>query len=139
MKRNAIEKTIILLRSDQQKQIACSKINNLPIDEDKPIQITISEQVKKRTLPQNNIMWGMLGDISNQVKWYEMKLTPEEWKDMFTASLKKQKTVPGIDGGFVVIGSHTSKMTIADMADLITLMSSFGIEKDVKFKAYGYE
>lgn len=136
MKRNPIAKITVLIRSELQKDTLASKIANLPVDADHPIQVVISEQTSKRTLPQNNIMWGMLGDISAQVRWYEMKLTPDEWKDMFTASLKKQKTVPGIDGGFVVIGAHTSKMTVADMADLITLMTSFGVDKNVKFKSY---
>ena len=94
---------------------------------------------RKRTLPQNSIMWGMLGDVSGQVDWYGMKLTSDEWKDVFTAALKGQKTVPGIEGGFVVLGAHTSKMNVKEMADLITLMSAFGAEKGVKFKAYGDE
>ena len=51
--------------------------------------------------------WAMLTDISNQVDWYGQKLTPEEWKEVFTAAMKKQKVVPGIDGGFVVCGSST--------------------------------
>lgn len=136
LKRNPIDKITILLRTEAQRELLLKKISNLPIDADHPIQTVISEQLNKRTLPQNNIMWGMLGDISDQVRWYEMKLTSDEWKDMFTASLKKQKTVPGIDGGFVVIGAHTSKMTVSDMGDLITLMQSFGVEKNVKFKSY---
>lgn len=92
---------------------------------------------KKRTLPQNSIMWGMLGDVSAQVDWYGMKLKSEEWKDIFTASLKVQKTVPGIEGGFVVLGEHTGRMNVKEMACLIELMSAFGAEKGVKFKSYG--
>ena len=94
---------------------------------------------KKRTLPQNSIMWGMLGEVSAQVDWCGMKLTSDEWKDIFTAALKGQKTVPGIEGGFVVLGAHTSKMNVREMADLIELMNAFGAEKGVKFKAYGDE
>lgn len=93
-------------------------------------------RTKKRTLPQNSIMWGMLGDVSAQVDWYGMKLTGEEWKDLLTAVLKGQKTVPGINGGFVVLGAHTSKMNVKEMSDLIELMNAFGAEKGVKFRAY---
>ena len=77
----------------------------------------------------------MLTDVSKQVDWYENKLTPEEWKDMFTAALKRQKVVPGIDGGFVSIGSRTSQMTVSEMTDLIELMNAFGAERGVKFRA----
>jgi hypothetical protein len=77
----------------------------------------------------------MLSDISNQVDWYGQKLTPENWKDVFTAALRRSKVVPGIDGGFVVIGAHTSTMTIREMAELIELMQAFAAEHGVKFKA----
>ena len=138
MKRNPIAKIIVLIRSETQKELLASKISNLPVDEDHPIQVVISEETKKRTLPQNNIMWGMLGDISKQVEWYGMKLIDKEWKDIFTAGLKQQKVVPGLDGGFVVLGAHTSEMDVKEMIDMITLMQAFGVEKSVKFKSYDY-
>ena len=77
----------------------------------------------------------MLDEISDQVDWYGRKLTPEEWKHVFTAALKKQDVVPGLDGGFVVLGQSTSKMTKAEMCDLQTLMEAFGAEKGVRFSA----
>ena len=88
-----------------------------------------------RSLEQNARLWAMLTDISHQVDWYGRKLTPHEWKHVFTASLKKQDVVPGIDGGFVVLGASTSKMTKAEMCDLQTLMEAFGTEQGVKFSA----
>lgn len=86
-----------------------------------------------RTLDQNAALWPALHDISDQVNWYGNKLTPEEWKDVFSASLKKQKVVPGLDGGFVVCGQRTSKMGKREFADLLTLIHAFGAEKGVTF------
>lgn len=91
---------------------------------------------RKRTIPQNDRMWAMLGEISKQVDWYGRKLTSEEWKHVFTASLSKQDVVPGIDGGFVVLGKSTSRMTKSEMSDLQTLMEAFGAEKGVRFAAH---
>jgi hypothetical protein len=88
-----------------------------------------------RSLEQNSRLWAMLTEISRQVDWYGRKLTPEEWKHVFTASLKKQDVVPGLDGGFVVLGMSTSKMTRAEMCDLQTLMEAFGAERGVRFSA----
>lgn len=88
-----------------------------------------------RSLEQNARLWAMLTDISNQVDWYGRKLSPHDWKHVFTASLKKQDVVPGLDGGFVVLGLSTSKMTKAEMCDLQTLMEAFGAEKGVRFSA----
>ena len=77
----------------------------------------------------------MLTDISKQVDWYGRKLAPEDWKHVLSASLKKQDAVPGIDGGFVVLGLSTSKMTKGEMADLQTLIEAFGAQQGVKFSA----
>jgi hypothetical protein len=97
---------------------------------------------RTRSLDQNARLWAMLTDISKAVDWYGRKLTPEEWKHVFSASLKKQDVVPGIDGGFVVLGQSTSKMTVREMSDLMELMTVFGIDRDVRFSeaaAQGYE
>jgi hypothetical protein len=79
-------------------------------------------------------MWAMLHDVAKQVKWYGQYLQPEEWKDIFTAALKRQNVVPGIDGGFVVLGTSTRRMTVSEMSELMELMAAFGAEHDVRFK-----
>jgi len=91
-----------------------------------------------RTIDQNSKLWPTLTELSKQVDWYGNKLTPEEWKIVLTASLKKQKVVPGLDGEFVVLGASTSRMTIAELSALIELAYAFGAERGVKFKViYG--
>lgn len=85
----------------------------------------------RRTLDQNAKLWPMLQDVAKQVEWHGEHLTKEEWKDVFTAALKKQKAVPGIDGGFVVLGAHTSTMDKREFADLIELIYAFGSEHEV--------
>ena len=94
---------------------------------------------KTRSLEQNAKMWAMLAEVSDQVNWYGNKLTSDEWKDVFSASLKSQKVVPGIDGGFVVCGQRTSKMTKSEMTELIELMMAFGAERGVKFADIAYD
>lgn len=92
----------------------------------------------RRSIEQNKRMWAMLRDVSKQVIWHGQKLLDTEWKDVFTAALKRQKVVPGIDGGFVVLGSSTSHMSVAEMGDLMTLMEAFGADKSVRFTAPEY-
>lgn len=96
-----------------------------------PVVVSLSRP--KRTIDQNDRMWAMLTDISKQVDWYGQKLTKEEWKDVMTAGLKKQKAVPGLDGGFVVLGAHTSRMTKQELSDLMELISAFGAEHEVEW------
>ena len=98
-------------------------------------RLVMEVKPETRSSAQNRRLWAMLTDISNQVDWYGRKLSQEDWKHIFTAALSKQDVVPGIDGGFVVLGKSTSKMTKGEMAELQTLMEAFGAEKGVKFTA----
>ena len=88
-----------------------------------------------RTLEQNAKLWASLSDISKQIVWHGRKLTSEEWKFVFSSAIKKQEVVPNIDGtGFVVLGQSTSKMTKAEMSELLELIFAFGAEHNVKFE-----
>jgi hypothetical protein len=91
-----------------------------------------------RSIDQNAKMWAMLSDIANQVPWAVngrlVTMPPGDWKDVLTASFKReQRIAAGIDGGFVMLGQRTSKMTLSDMSDLIELMTAFGSERGVRW------
>jgi len=96
-------------------------------------RMVLSIKPEKRSLPQNSRMWAMLAEVSRQVDWHGQKLEAGEWKDVFTAALKRQKVVPGIDGGFVVLGSSTSKMSKGEMSELMELMAAFGAQRGVEW------
>lgn len=90
---------------------------------------------KSRSTEQSAKMWAMLGEVSKQVEWHGQYLPAEDWKDMFTASLRHARFVPGIDKGtFVPLGMRTSTMTIEEMSNLIELIHAFGAERGVVFK-----
>lgn len=86
-----------------------------------------------RNLSQNSLLWALLTDMSKQIDWYGQKLTQEEWKDVMSAALKKQKVVPGIEGNFVVCGQRTSKMNKKEFATMIELIYAFGTQQNVKW------
>lgn len=98
-------------------------------------RLVLEIRPEKRSDAQNRRLWAMLADISAQVDWHGQKLASEDWKHIFTASLKQQRAVPGLDGGFVVLGQSTSKMTKAEMAELQELMEAFGAQQGVRFRA----
>jgi len=124
-------KQTYIIRDDHIRANAIEFIRRLPLN---PLWKMTAEEVKSiRSLEQNDKMWAMLGDISKQVVWHGMKLSPEDWKQMTTAALKKYKVVPGIDGGFVVIGASTSRMSIKEMIDVIDFAYAFGSEHNVKW------
>jgi len=101
-------------------------------------RVVVEIKPETRTLAQNARLWAMLNDVAKQVNWYGRKLSQEEWKHVFTASLSKQDVVPGIDGGFVVLGKSTSKMTKPEMSELQQLIEAFGAQHGVRFTAQEY-
>jgi NAD-dependent SIR2 family protein deacetylase len=88
-----------------------------------------------RSLDQNALLWPLLEEVAKQVVWYGQKLPAEDWKAIFTASLKRSKVVPGIEpGSFVVCGQSTSKMSKATFSELLELIHAFAAEHNVKIR-----
>lgn len=97
----------------------------------KPFIVT-ADFSDQRTIDQNALMWVTLREISRIVEWYGQKLKPEEWKDVFTAAIRQQRAVPGLNGGVVMLGLHTSRMSKEEMSELIDLINSFAAEHGVE-------
>lgn len=97
----------------------------------------------KRTLAQNDLMWAWLTAFAEQAEWAGKKRTTLEWKDLFTAAVKIAgggvEAVPGLEGGLMLLGLHTSDMTVAEMADLITYMESKAAEFGVTLPPKVYD
>jgi len=111
-----------------------ARLNALQAVKTAPEGYCVEVKPKTRSLEQNSRLWAMLTDISKHIDWYGRKLSPEEWKHVFTAALIKQEVVPSLDGtGFVVLGLSTSKMTTKEMSDLQELISAFGVEKGIEW------
>lgn len=82
-----------------------------------------------RTLDQNAKLWAMLTDLSEQAEWAGKKRSTHDWKDLMTAAVKVAaglEAVPGLEGGLMILGLHTSDMDVEEMADVITYMLQWG-------------
>ena len=122
-----MNKRIWKLTGEVAKKAACREILAAP----EGYVVTLAEPT--RSLDQNSLLWPLLTEVSKQVDWYGNKLTADEWKDVFSAALKRQKVVPGLDGGFVVCGQSTSRMSKREFSDLVELIYAFGAERGVVF------
>lgn len=78
----------------------------------------------KRSNPQNDKMWAMLGEISTQKKWHGQHLDAESWKLLFMDALNSElRVVPNLNGnGFVPLGNSSSKLTKEQFADLLEII-----------------
>ncbi|WP_417216551.1 recombination protein NinB [Alcanivorax sp.] len=90
----------------------------------------------KRSLDQNSKLWAILDDVACQctllINGEKAMATREEWKDVFTAALKRESRIAmGINGGVVMLGHSTSKMRKAEFSELIELIHAYGAENGV--------
>jgi len=85
-----------------------------------------------RSTDQNDKMWAMLSDIS-LAKPQGRRLIPEAWKAAFMHALGHEvRFTPALDGdGMIPLGYRSSRLTKAQMSDLIELMYEYGARHGV--------
>lgn len=98
-----------------------------------PVVVTLGRDDQKRSNDQNRLLWKLLTDISQQVVYMERKHSPEVWKDLISALWKGQKMLPGLDGGIVVLGVRTSRLTKKQFSELIEVIYATGSERGVQW------
>lgn len=103
------------------------------------VEIIVRPVKSRRTLEQNAKLWAMLADIARQVQWpvngVMQYLDAEDWKALMTAAVRQEiRMAAGINGGVVMLGSSTRRMSVAEMGDLIEFMYSFGAERGVAWR-----
>jgi hypothetical protein len=118
----------VILRGDVQRQFAKRLIDKAPAD----AVVRISEA--KRSNAQNDKMWAMLADIS-RAKPEGRCWTDETWKCAFMHCLGHQvKFCEGLDGsGPFPLGFRSSRLTVRQMADLITTIQEYGDRHGVRW------
>lgn len=145
MKRQTYPRRVFLVRSNREQEQAQFVIRNMPIDPHKPLQITVSEEVKARKPDQNSLMWaGPLKDIAHQVYLDGRTYTPELWHEYFKkeylpeefdSELCKegyQKWDYDPSGDRVCIGS-TTELTVKGFSQYLEQIYAFGAEQGVQF------
>ena len=96
------------------------------------VKVTVSEYKPTRSLAQNDKLNAMCSDVAKQVDWHGLNLSKGDFRHMFVAAYRKeQRVVPGIDGGFVVLGASSRKLNVAECSDVIELINAFGVEHNV--------
>jgi len=118
----------VILASQSQRDLAKRMIDAAP---ERGV-VKISEP--KRNADQNARMWAMISDVS-RAKPEGRMWPPETWKAAFMHSLGHQvQFAEGLDGsGPFPLGFRTSRLTVRQMADLITVISEYGDRHGVEW------
>lgn len=115
---------------------------------DKTVRVTVAECKMTRTLAQNDKLQVLCGLIAAQVRLDSgagkyvnaaecpngLRLDKDSWRHIFVAAYRKtQNIVPGIDGGYVVLGGSSRDLRVGECADVIEIIYAFGAERGVEW------
>lgn len=95
---------------------------------------TVTVSLRKRSDRANAKMWAMLADVA-KARPEGRQWVPETWKSAFLHALGHQVMfAEGLDGsGPFPIGFRSSKLNVAQMADLITVIQQYGDSHGVEW------
>ena len=85
-RRPPIDPITVLLRGPSQDAYLAKVIPNLPHDPERPLQVLIREEPRKRKLSLNDLMWaGPLHDIAVQGWYRNRQWSADDWHEGFKA------------------------------------------------------
>lgn len=141
----------IRLVGELQRETAITAIRNLPINQDKPLVITIGEEVKRRKTEQNAFAWAsMLKDFYLQGWVNGKQYSQEAWHEYLKTQYLPDHFIEGItlkdyvkwvdspDGQRKMIGS-TTKLSIKGFSEYLERCFAFGAELGIQFTIREYE
>ena len=113
------DKPCIILRTRQDRGRAVRWIENAPDG------TVVEFKQKGRSNDQNAAMWSILTQINRQRPTHNgVKMSAVLWKAVFMQALGAELVMlPTLEGdGLFPFGHRSSKLTVSEMGDLITLM-----------------
>ena len=120
----------VILRGDQQRELARSYIASAPAD----AVVKISKP--GRTLSQNDKMWALLSAVS-KAKPGGRCHTPEVWKGLFMKACGHAVQFEmGLDGEPFPMGFKTSRLTKEEMSELIEFTYAWSAQNNINLQDY---
>jgi len=94
-------------------------------------RVEIAERL--RTDSQNRAQWPLLSKLASGLTWHGLTLSEDDWKDLLTASFRKEaRVVPNLEGnGFVALGMRTSNMSVPEFSDYLEFIHAFAAREGV--------
>lgn len=130
------------MRTEQARESAIALIRNLPLDDKKPITVTVDEYKKQRGLDANAYYWLRLGEIADQAFlagrkynsdcWHEYSkrmLMPEEVTLKDGSVVSKWVELP--DGSLTTVS--TSQLERKCFAEYTEIVEAFGANLGVRY------
>lgn len=143
--RNRFATRTFLVSSEQIRDNLIATVRNMPIDEKKPLQVLIREEVKVRKLDQQALLFaGPMRDLAEQAwldnrqfsvevwhMWCKQKFLPEEFDpELCVEGYQKWSIDP--EENRILIGS-TKQLTVRGYSQYLEQVFAFGANLGVQF------
>lgn len=122
----------VILRGQMQRELAKALIDKAPVD------AVVKISAATRSDDQNAKMWAILSDVSRAKPEGRMH-TPEVWKCLFMNALGHETAFEmGLDNRPFPVGFRSSRLTKAQMSDLIETIYAYGAQHNIQWsEEYG--
>lgn len=129
-----MERRTVYLVGPTQRAYAKRLIDEAPDD------YVVRIKAPTRSDIQNDKMWAMCEDLARQAVWPTngRRLTKDGWKDAGVALSRQmrgleQDSVPSPEGGFLIIGGGSSRLTVSEFSHLIETLYMIGDQQGVRW------
>lgn len=123
-------RALLVLETPVDRQKAVSWIGKAPIG------TRVEFKASKRTLPQNDMLWALLTEFSEQFTHGGKKYDPSQWKAIFLHAFGREISfLPSLDNKtFLPIEMSSSDLSKEEMTNFIEFILKEGAERGVIFK-----
>ena len=128
------DKAYFVLAHSEARRRAMAAVANAP----QGWRITI--EPPRRSLDQNSLLWPLLQRFAEQALWpvngAMVQMDADDWKDVLTAAFRQetQRIAMGLNGGMVILGMRTSKMSKAQFSEFIEFIQSVAADRGVELE-----
>lgn len=105
------------------------------------VRVTVEEHKPSRSLEQNAMFHAICGELAQRKQWAGRWIDAEGWKRLLVDAWARESNrqqgdvVPTLDGASIVnLSIQTRRMTVGDMANLITFAQCWAVENDVELR-----
>ncbi|MFP5078260.1 recombination protein NinB [Rhizobium sp. YIM 134829] len=125
-------RALLVLECDEDKRKAISWIGKAPVG------TRVEFKASKRTLPQNDLLWALLTEVSQQLEHGGRRYDPSQWKAIFLHAFGREVSfLPSLNGKtFLPIELSSSDLSKDEMTDLIEFIIKEASERGVTFREH---
>ncbi len=135
-----MEQTFILRTGDARDRMAAAwNFAKQFLELGQDVRVSVKEHKPSRSLEQNAMFHAICGELATQLQWAGRWLDAEGWKRLLVDAWARESNrrqgdiVPSLDGASIVnLAVQTRRMTVGEMADLITFAQAWAVENGVR-------